>query len=415
MGWLCAISPCLLCVLGDYVGLSAIMPVLPFHCRDKGWDVNAWAGSISSAQFGAVMIACIIMGRVADRLGAKRAVQLAMAGNVVTFLLSAWAPSPGVLLAVRFGAGLCSPLVPALAYIFETVPLERVVHGTSAYMLAVVVGMQCGAGVVGLYDRIGWLGIALLSSGISLLGLVSTLPMLSARRGPDRPRPLHVRRALRSRHFVTHASVAFSIGFSFTTCFALLPVVLMEQEWAASRVSLVAFALALPTGAAALLSPALTRRCGVQGVITGGLLVQVVCLLALCAPSCARNPAALITLCVVVQFAVFSEQPPNNSRAKTIGQHLTSGGTGTVTGWSRFVFSAGLAAGPVASLALHGLAVWAPWAAAAAVQVAALAAHPLCGVSLTSDHVWTTGVVSARTAGPVKVGVVAVEPGEESC
>ena len=98
-------------------------------------------------------------------------------------------------------------------------------------------------------------------------------------------------------------------------------------------------------------------------------------------------------MCVVIQFAVFSEQPPNNSRAKTIGQHLTSGGTGTVTGCSRFVFSAGLAAGPMASLTLHSLAVWAPWLLAALVQWGALASYVACGVSLVRDPDWTAVVV----------------------
>lgn len=386
--WVLAIAPSLICVLSDYIGLCALMPVLPFHCRDSGIsDVELWTGAISSSQFAAVMLACVLMGPVIDRVGAKRSMQLAMTGNVVTFVASAWAVSPVLLLFVRFCAGLSSPLVPALASIFEAVSAERAVHGTSAYMLAVVLGMQLGAAAVGLYDLIRWRGIALLSGGISLLALVSTVLLRSARR-TIRPKPLRVLQALCSQHFATHAATAFSIGYSFTSVLTLLPLVLMQRGWPAAHVSLVAFALALPTAVAAVLSPALTRCCGVQGAITCGLLVQLICAALLCAPSCAASPAVLITMCVMIQFAVFTEQPPNNSRAKAIGQHLTSGGTGTVTGWSRFVFSAGCATGPVVSLVLHGLAIWAPWLLVVAVQALTVVAYLVCGVSLVHDPDW---------------------------
>ena len=106
------------------------------------------------------------------------------------------------------------------------------------------------------------------------------------------------------------------------------------------------------------------------------------------------HPGGLIAACIIIEFAVFSEQSPNNSRAKTIGQHLTSGGTGTVTGWSRFVFSAGCAAGPGVSLVLHRAAVWLPWLCTVVIATVALGSYLLCGVSLWTDPDWSTIAVS---------------------
>mmetsp|Transcript_49307 Transcript_49307/g.81855 ORF Transcript_49307/g.81855 Transcript_49307/m.81855 type:complete len:431 (+) Transcript_49307:210-1502(+) len=389
--WLARIMPVLLCVLSDYIGLSALMPVLPYHLRDhSSLSERAqaqWAGAISSSQFAAVMLACLLMGRVADSLGAKRAVQLAMVGNVVTFMATAATAHPVKLLFIRFGAGLSSPLVPSLAYIFENVTAEHVVQGTSAYMLAVVLGMLIGGAAVGLYDLVGWVGIALLSGSIGVVGLASTLP-LRGTKPKERVQAQHVRRALRSPHFVTHAVTAFSIGYSFATCIALLPVMLMERGWRASSVSLVVFSLAIPTGFASLVSPLITRRFGVQRPITCGLMLQLLAAAVLVAPPCGNNSIALILIMVIINFAVFSEQPPNNSRAKTIAQHLTSGGTGTITGWSRFVFSAGCAVGPGASLPLHTQASWVPWLVLACVQLMTLVTYAGFGVSLLSDPDW---------------------------
>ena len=68
----------------------------------------------------------------------------------------------------------------------------------------------------------------------------------------------------------------------------------MELDWPATSVSLVAVALAVPTGVAAVLSPTLTRRCGVQGVISAGLVAQTLCAAVLCARLLERDPQARV-------------------------------------------------------------------------------------------------------------------------
>ncbi len=44
-----------------------------------------------------------------------------MAGDVLFFALSATVVTPRPLLVLRLLAGVCSPLVPALAFIFEVI------------------------------------------------------------------------------------------------------------------------------------------------------------------------------------------------------------------------------------------------------------------------------------------------------
>ena len=104
------ILPALLCVSADYAGLAAITPILPFHLRDRcgvedGDATAIWTGIISSSQFAAVMLACLVWGGVADRIGAKRTVQITMLGDLVTFTASAFVTSPVAMLIARFCAG----------------------------------------------------------------------------------------------------------------------------------------------------------------------------------------------------------------------------------------------------------------------------------------------------------------------
>ena len=177
------ILPCLLCVVVDYMGLGVLLPVLPFYLRDSGnmtmSELELWTGLISSSQFVAVMAACLVMGVVSDRIGAKRTMQLVMIGNTIIFSINAFVHTPGVLLAIRVCIGFCSPLVPALVYIFEVVPSEHTVFGTSAFMFAVVLGILLGGATVGLYDDLGWMGISLFMGGLSCIGLLSTIPRLT--------------------------------------------------------------------------------------------------------------------------------------------------------------------------------------------------------------------------------------------
>ncbi len=74
---LCAVMPAVLCSFADYYGLSAIVPLIPFHLEVDGGmsDASAaeWAGAINSVQYVGVIIGCVGWGVASDRLGALQA------------------------------------------------------------------------------------------------------------------------------------------------------------------------------------------------------------------------------------------------------------------------------------------------------------------------------------------------------
>jgi MFS family permease len=124
-------------VFADYLGLAMLTPSLPFYLSEKGLtdsEIPFWNGAITTAQFAAIVIGNVFWGRFCDRTSSWRALQVAMLGDTVFFALSAGAPfglrgapSAGIMLAVvRFFAGLFTPLVSAVLYIFDRErPLER--------------------------------------------------------------------------------------------------------------------------------------------------------------------------------------------------------------------------------------------------------------------------------------------------
>lgn len=317
------ILPALLCVSADYAGLAAITPILPFHLRDRcgvedGDATAIWTGIISSSQFAAVMLACLVWGGVADRIGAKRTVQITMLGDLVTFTASAFVTSPVAMLIVRFCAGCFSPLVPSLAFIFEVTAFEDTVTATSAYVVSVVCGFLIGSLSVGLYQELDWCGVALITASLVFCALLSTLLMPSGARGlarAKRPKPQHVMRALRSPQFLTHAASTFVVGYMFTGSNALLSVALMhEHGWSAAKIGLALASMTGGNGFANLLAPLLTRRFGIQPTISAASFVVFIALSSLAIPVISDRAFGLIGIMIVANIGMAGVHSPNTSR-----------------------------------------------------------------------------------------------------
>ena len=198
-------------VFVDYFGVSALMPLLPFYLEDHagltGDELALWVGLISTAPFAAIAVSwcaaqrcsvpprrraaatavtrgvarSIFWGRASDFIGAKRAVQITLAGDALTFAATGFVVRPGAILAVRFAAGLSSPIVPALAYVFEVLPPSEAMHGITCFVTCVTLGFLVGGSAAALYAPIGWRGVALVTAGLAVLGLaLSSFTMVRA-------------------------------------------------------------------------------------------------------------------------------------------------------------------------------------------------------------------------------------------
>eukprot|EP00227_Mantoniella_beaufortii_P006430 CAMPEP_0197610780 /NCGR_PEP_ID=MMETSP1326-20131121/54078_1 /TAXON_ID=1155430 /ORGANISM="Genus nov. species nov., Strain RCC2288" /LENGTH=216 /DNA_ID=CAMNT_0043179347 /DNA_START=228 /DNA_END=874 /DNA_ORIENTATION=+ len=162
----------------DYLGLAMMTPALPYFLEDTlGLDptgVSVWTGAITTAQYAGGAFGNMLVGWVGDRLGSRKALVLTLGGDVVLFALTALATSKAMLISVRFFAGLSSPLVPSLMYIFERARHKmEILEGVNAYSASVNMAYAMGGIIVGVgYGAMGWVGLNLFSSAFAAVALV---------------------------------------------------------------------------------------------------------------------------------------------------------------------------------------------------------------------------------------------------
>ena len=232
-----------LSVFADYLGLAMLTPSLPFYLSEKGLtddEIPFWNGAITTAQFAAIVIGNVFWGRFCDRTSSWRALQMAMLGDTVFFALSAvapfglrGAPSAGVMLAVvRFFAGLFTPLVSAVLYIFDRVQSPKeLARGVSLYAFATVSAYGAGGFLVGvLYEPIGWSWVntisAIFAGGTFLYVTFCSCPPLMTGK---KPKPEGLMRALRTADFATHAATAMVVGYQYNCNFFMQVIILKEH------------------------------------------------------------------------------------------------------------------------------------------------------------------------------------------
>jgi MFS family permease len=179
-----------------------------------------------------VVIGNLAWGFVGDRLGSKRALQLAVVGDVVTFAITPFVRDPVLLLVVRVFAGLSTPLVTSLLFIFERAksPADTI-KGMGHYTLAVIGAYMVGSALVSsLIDSVGFRGVTLVTAGIALFALTWTTFLSAPSSVTERQKPSGVRYALGSRGFRVHGMVSFAVGASLNGVM-LLPTWLMFDHF----------------------------------------------------------------------------------------------------------------------------------------------------------------------------------------
>lgn len=410
------VGPAVLCVIADYVGLAAISPALPYHLNatiaPTPEELATWVGAITTAQFGAVILACIVWGRVCDVRGARLGLLLTMLGDSIFFSLTAAAHSPLALLLVRFGAGFFSPLVPALAYIFETVPPAQVVDGVAWYMLSVVSGLAIGSAAVSLYDVLGWTAFTLLVGGIAGATLIVASVTLKQRAAAQRKvKTEGVWRAVRSVDFLSTALTSFAVGYSLNNYLIVTAVMLFEMyQLSPSQTSTVFLCIPALLLLSNIFSPRIIRFLGNQRSITifwslGTVLCGLVAL-----PSVHNQVATFLPVLLLHIMSMAIAHMVNQSRPGMIGAHYTKNGTGQLSGYSRVMFATGQALAPIVSLKLFTIHVRWAWLGEVALNTAVLVSYPIMGLSLWTDPAWRNAQIAASQAAKVPARVAADEP-----
>lgn len=396
--------PGMAATLADYLGMALLTPALPYFLSERlDMDASAtatWTGAVTTAQYAGGALGNMVVGTMGDVLGSRATLGVTLGGDVAFFAVTAFVADARVLVAVRFLAGLSSPLVAALHHIL-LVSRDKMhaMEGVNAYSASVNLGYCLGGVVVGVgYDEMGWVGLNLLSAAVALLavGLVLGLVAPRAAKGPEafvatdaakgeratessasgrtdagvdapdasaRERGAEKSpgssRARASVYFsgamVSHMYTAFNTGYQFMG-FIVLFTLLAKQILGWSPVAIGWSFMAIPvanTIAMYALIPPFVKRFGVHASVTCGAAVTALTLALFALPAVHTTAGGIIAVTFLLIVGVVILQVPNQMRIKTIADALAPDATGRVTGASRVCFAAGQTVAPVTCAVLY--------------------------------------------------------------
>jgi MFS family permease len=174
--------PIFLIVLADILGLTIILPLLPFYAEKLGASPTA-VGLLVSAFAFCQLLSGPFLGRWSDRIGRKPLLLLSQAGTLVSRLLLAWAGTLWLVYLARIIDGITAGnLVLAQAYIADVTEPQ---HRTKAFGLIGIsfgIGFLLGPAISGALAGFGLAVPILASAGLSALSIVATAVLLPGHR-----------------------------------------------------------------------------------------------------------------------------------------------------------------------------------------------------------------------------------------
>jgi YNFM family putative membrane transporter len=217
--------PIVLAGFTAFVDLYATQPLLPLLART--FHASTFAVSLTiTASTVAVALAAPIVGRLGDRVGARRVIVGAASGLALSTALAATSSGLPQLIAWRFVQGLFTPGVFAvtIAYIHEQWPRARVGTVTAAYVSGTVIGGFAGRLIAGILAAdVSWraafvgLGVVNVAAAVALW---IWLPAGGDRReNPSSSMTSSIRVHLRNPQLVATYAVGFCVLFSLVALF----------------------------------------------------------------------------------------------------------------------------------------------------------------------------------------------------
>jgi MFS transporter, DHA1 family, multidrug resistance protein len=158
-----------LVVFLQWLGASAILPLLPLYLRNEGGS-DQMVGAVMAAYFVAAVLFQYPAGRLADRIG-RRAVLVGglviYAGASVAFVLTL-GPAADIGLRALQGCGAGAVEVAALAMVAGSVPIQRRGRAFGSIYRGQLGGMAIGP-LIGSFIGVGSMDVIFLGAGVASL------------------------------------------------------------------------------------------------------------------------------------------------------------------------------------------------------------------------------------------------------
>jgi len=165
-------------VLVDILGLTIILPLLPFYAEHLGASATVVGMLISSYAF-CQLIAGPILGRLSDTMGRKPLLIVSQIGTLIGFLILAYANQLWVVFLSRIIDGLTAGnLSLAQAYIADVTAPENRAKSFGVIGIAFGIGFLVGPGISGFLSQYGYSYPILAAAFLSASSIVCTATLL---------------------------------------------------------------------------------------------------------------------------------------------------------------------------------------------------------------------------------------------
>ncbi len=170
--------PIFLIVAVDVLGLTIVLPLLPFYAQKFGASPTVVGLLVTTYAF-CQLISGPILGRISDRVGRKPLLMVSQIGTFIGFLILAFAGSLGLIFVSRVIDGLTAGnLSLAQAYISDvTAPADRA-KSFAVIGIAFGLGFLIGPAISGYLSQFGYVYPILAAAGLSATSILATTLLL---------------------------------------------------------------------------------------------------------------------------------------------------------------------------------------------------------------------------------------------
>lgn len=216
-----------LIVLVDVLGLTIILPLLPFYAESMGATPRI-VGLLVSAYAICQLIAGPPLGHLSDRVGRRPVLLVSQMGTCAGFLILAYAQTLWVVFLARIIDGLTAGnLTVAQAYIADVTDAENRTKSFGFIGIAFGVGFLVGPGISGFLAQFGNTTPIFAAAGLSFTSIMCTyflLPSVVAHPHPELERGLSrwnsLTESFRDSQLAPLLWQFFAFTFAFSTFFS---------------------------------------------------------------------------------------------------------------------------------------------------------------------------------------------------